>query len=114
MPRYNIEHKEKYYVFSSICDGIIEEFDTFEELQNWRLIEYGKSSFENAKTFDELRGNKEELKNILTDMVCGGNIENEEIIKFFKLLNKNDMIYAYKDLLALAKDLKEEINNDNN
>jgi hypothetical protein len=105
MPRFNIEHKGKYYIFSSISDGIIEEFDTFKELQQYRLLEYGRQNYENEKTFKDLRGNKDELKNVLSSMVCGGNEEKENIIKYFSLLDKKDMIYAYKDIIDLAYDL---------
>ena len=55
MPHYNIKHKNKYYVFSTVVDAIIYEFDTFEELQKYRLEEYGKSNFKDIKTFEELK-----------------------------------------------------------
>ena len=56
MPRFNIEHEGKYFVYSSIVDNFIGEFDTFEELQKWRKQEYKCDCSE--KTFEELDANK--------------------------------------------------------
>jgi len=108
MPRYNIEHKGKYYIFSSICDGIIEEFNTFEELQEYRKTQYGLANFDNEKSFEELRGNKMELKEVILSQIVGGNESNSNIIKAFSLLNQEEMIEVFKDFLIYYKEDLEE------
>jgi hypothetical protein len=56
MPRFNVKHDNKYYVFSTIVDDYVFECDTFEELQEWRKREYKYDCSE--KTFEELDANK--------------------------------------------------------
>lgn len=41
MPRYNVNHNDKWACFSSICDGFITGFMTIEKYQRWRKKEYG-------------------------------------------------------------------------
>jgi len=66
MPRFNVKRNDtEYYVFSSISDGFIHKFDSFEQLQEWRKKEYGKSNFKNEETFEELNANKMDYKEAL-------------------------------------------------
>lgn len=58
MPRYNVKNGNKYYVFSSIVDDFVAEFDSFEELQTWRKKEYGEANFDDVSSFEELDANK--------------------------------------------------------
>ena len=104
MPHYNIKHKSKYYVFSTISGSIIYEFDTFDELQKYRLEEYGKSNFEDEKTFEELRANKMELKETILSMIFSGNVANREITKYYMLLDDVDKEEVFYDLIIEYKE----------
>ena len=108
MPRYNIKHKDKYYVFSSIVDAVIEEFDTFEKLQQWRLEEYGRSEFNNEKKFEELRTNKMEFKEMFVNNILGGNENIEDIVKYYSLLDEKDKIEVFKDLVIFTREIQYE------
>ena len=106
MPRYNIEHNGKYYVFSSIVDSIIEEFYSFEKLQEYRLTEYGKANFENEKSFAELKGNKMDFKKMVLSQIIGGNEEQNVIMKCFRELNDAEKNDVFKSLLEYIRELK--------
>ena len=107
MPRYNIKHKSKYYVFSTITDSINEEFDTFDELQKHRLDEYGKSNFGDEKSFEELRANKMELKDTILSMIFGGNEENDNIVKYFMLLDDVEKQQVFKEFIEAYKEKED-------
>jgi len=99
MPHYNIEHNSKYYVFSTVVDAMIAEFDTFEELQEYRLIKFGTSGFENEKTFSKLKANKMELKETIIPQIMSRNETIENIVKYFNLLNDVEKAEVFKDLI---------------
>ena len=110
MPRYNIEHKEKYYVFSSIADAVVFECDTFEELQNWRRHQYGNGNvdIDQAKDFSGIKANKMEFKEMFTINIYGGNEKKEDIIRYFSVLDKQDMIEVFKELVEDYQELQSE------
>lgn len=110
MPRYNIEHKGKYYVFSSIRDAVIFKCDTFEELQNWRRQKYGNENvdIDQAKDFSGIKANKMEFKEMFTLNICNGNEKKEDIIRYFSLLDKQDMIEIFKELVEDYQELESE------
>ena len=99
MPHYNIEHNSKYYVFTSVSDCIIAEFETFDELQKHRIEKFGLSAFENEKTFSELNANKMELKETIIPQIMSRNETTENIIKYFNLLNDVEKAEVFKDLI---------------
>ena len=99
MPHYNIEHNSKYYVFSSVSDTIISEFDTFEELQEIRIEKFGLSALENEKTFSELNANKMELKETIIPQIMSRNETIKNILKYFNLLNDVEKAGVFKDLI---------------
>ena len=99
MPHYNIKHKNKYYVFSTVVDAIIYEFDTFEELQKYRLEEYGKSNYNGEKTFEELKSNKMKLKDTILPMIFSGNEKNFFITQYYMLLDDEDKKEIFNDLI---------------
>lgn len=99
MPRYNIKHGSKYYVYSTIVDAMIAEFDSFEELQSWRLQEYGVLNFDEVKTFEEMKSNKMELKDTIISMILGGNETEENITKYFMQLDDKDKNEVFKNMV---------------
>ena len=99
MPHFNIKHKNKYYVFSTAVDAIIYEFDTFEELQKYRLEEYGKSNFKDIKTFEELQANKMKLKDTILPMIFGGNEKKDFITQYYMLLDDEDKKEIFGDFI---------------
>lgn len=107
MPRYNIEHKNKYYIFSTISDELVAEFDTFQELQSYRKKAYGHQRFNNEKSFDELTANKMDFKEIITAQICGDNEEIDTIVECFGLLDKVDMLEVFKDFIIMYKEIEK-------
>ena len=101
MPHYNIEHNSKYYVFSTVVDAIIYEFDTFEELQEHRVEMFGTSGFRNEKTFSELKANKMELKDTILPQIFSRNENVENIVRYFDLLNDVEKSEVFKELIGV-------------
>lgn len=104
MPRYNAKYKDKYYVFSSISDSFIAEFDSLEELQKYRLEKYGSFAEDNANNFDDLGANKIDFVEALVDCYRGSNVKKEELITYVQLLDKEDML----EFISKILDYKEE------
>ena len=104
MPRYNVEYNGKYYIFSTIVDSVIETFNSFEELQKYRLVEYGNSEFKNEKSFEELKANKMDFKDMIMAQIIYGNEEKENILKCFNELNDKDKNDVFKSVLEYIKE----------
>lgn len=49
MPRYNVNHNNKWACFSSICDAFITEFMDKDIYEEWRKVEYGLCDYEPAE-----------------------------------------------------------------
>jgi hypothetical protein len=49
MPRYNVEHENKWACFSSIVDDFITEFMPLDEYERWRKAEYGNETVDLSK-----------------------------------------------------------------
>jgi hypothetical protein len=49
MPRYSVEHENKWACFSSIVDDFITEFMPLDEYESWRKAEYGNMTVDLSK-----------------------------------------------------------------
>ncbi len=49
MPRYNVNHDNKWACFTSISDGFITQFMEKSDYEEWRKIEYGISDYRPAE-----------------------------------------------------------------
>lgn len=49
MPRYNVNHNNKWACFSTIVDNFVTEFTNKEDYEEWRKIEYGLKDYEPAE-----------------------------------------------------------------
>lgn len=57
MPRYNVEHEEKWACFSTVVDDFVTPFMRIKRYERWRKKEYGNANIPlskaNLMTYEE-------------------------------------------------------------